>query len=269
MGGSEPVLWQISVSHYSEKVRWALEYKGVDHVRRTPLPGIHMAVALWLTGGGSPTFPILQLDGRTLSDSTAILAALEEAFPEPPLYPADAEQRARAIDLEDFFDEELGPATRVLAFHEMIQEPAVFAEVASRTVPPALGRAKALTGAYARAFTSLRWGADDAGAAAAARERIVAALDRLERELDAGGEYLAGGSFSVADLTAASLFFPLVLPPEGPVDPDLPSPAGLERFRDELRERPGYRWVEEMFRRHRRREPAQAAAPAEASAADR
>jgi glutathione S-transferase len=36
---SKPTLWQIGISHYSEKVRWALACKGVDYVRRTPLPG--------------------------------------------------------------------------------------------------------------------------------------------------------------------------------------------------------------------------------------
>ena len=40
----KPVLWQIEISHYSEKVRWALEHKGIDHVRRTPLPGTHIPI---------------------------------------------------------------------------------------------------------------------------------------------------------------------------------------------------------------------------------
>jgi glutathione S-transferase len=263
MGGDRPVLWQISISHFSEKARWALEYKGVDHVRRTPLPGMHIAVALWLSRGASPTFPILELDGRTIADSTAVLAALEERFPEPALYPADPEQRARALALEDFFDEELGPAMRLLPFYELIQEPELFAEIASQAVPGPLGRAKGLIGFYARNYASLRWGANDGEAAALARRQIVTALDRLESELEAGsGTYLVGEEFSVADLTAAALLYPLVQPPEGPLRPDSPTPPALDRFRDELRERPGYRWVEETFRRHRRRVPAPEPTPA-------
>lgn len=58
-----------------------------------------------------------------------------------------------------------------------------------------------------------------------------------------------GGSFSVADLTAASLFLPVVTPPEGPVVPD--PPAAFEEFRRPLRDRPGFRWVEQIFSRHR------------------
>jgi len=250
----KPTLWQIEVSHYSEKVRWALEYKGVDHARRTPLPGMHIPIALALTRGAQPTFPVVQVDGRTIGDSTAIIAALEARHPEPPLYPVDAEERARALELEEYFDEQLGPYTRFLAFHELIKEPEIFAEVASEAVPGPLGQAKPLVGAYARVFTSVRWGARDEEAAAVAREKVVAALDRLDAELERGeGEFLVGDRFSVADLTAAALFFPLVLPPEGPVSSDAPRPPALDRFRESLSDRPGYHWVQDTFRRHRHR----------------
>jgi glutathione S-transferase len=80
----------------------------------------------------------------------------------------------------------------------------------------------------------------------------MAALDRLEQELD-GREYLVGERFTVADLTAASLFYPLVLPPEGPRLPEPPEP--LERFRAPLEGRRGFRWVEEIFHRHRKPAP--------------
>jgi glutathione S-transferase len=261
MAASKPVLWQIGVSHFSEKARWALAYKEVDHVRRSPLPGMHIPIALWLSRGESPTFPIIELDGRAVTDSTAVIAALEAAFPEPPLYPADPLERARALEIEDFFDEELGPHMRLLPFYELTQEPEMFAQLASESVPGPLRQAKGFIGLYARAYTSVRWGANSEDAAATARAKIVAAMDRLEVELEAnGGDYLVGEGFSVADLTAASLFYPLVAPAEGPLPPDTPTPPALERFRDGLSSRPGFLWVEEMFRRHR--PPTTAVAPA-------
>ncbi|HEX2264851.1 MAG TPA: glutathione S-transferase family protein, partial [Solirubrobacterales bacterium] len=187
-------------------------------------------------------------------DSTEIISALEARYPDPPLYPIDPEERARAVELEDWFDENLGPHTRLLPFYELIQEPELFAEVAAASVPGPLGKAKPVVGAYARAYTSVRWGANSSEDAERAREGIVAALDKLEAELEQGeGEFLVGDRLSVADVTAASLFYPLVVPPEGPLSPDLPRPPALERFRESLSDRRGYRWVQETFRRHRRR----------------
>ncbi|MFL5834698.1 MAG: glutathione S-transferase family protein [Solirubrobacterales bacterium] len=250
----KPALWQLEYSHYAEKARWALEYKGIDHVRRSPLPGAHIPIALVLTRGALPTVPVLQIDGRTIGDSTEIIAALESIHPEPPLYPIDAAERARAIELEDWFDENLGPHTRLLSFYELIQEPDVFAEVAASAMPGSFGRAKPVVGAYARAFTSVRFGANSDEAAERAREAIVTALDKVEAELDQGnGEFLVGERLSVADITAASLFYPVVLPPEGPLDTNLPRPPALERFRKSLSDRRGFKWVEETFRKHRRR----------------
>ncbi|MGN6276819.1 MAG: glutathione S-transferase family protein [Solirubrobacterales bacterium] len=242
------------MSHYSEKVRWALEHKGVDHIRRTPLPGTHIPIALAMTRGEQMTFPVMTIDGRTIGDSTAIIAALEARYPEPPLYPIDAEQRARALELEDYFDEQLGPYTRFLVFHELINEPELFADVAAEAVPGPLGKVKPAVGAYARVYTSLRWGANSSADAERARSAIVAAMDRLDAELERGdGEFLVGERLSVADITAASLFYPLVAPPEGPVPPDLPRPAAFDRFRETLQDRPGFRWVADTFRRHRHR----------------
>src|SRR5213078_4731800 len=102
-----PVLWQIQHSHYNEKVRWALDYKRIPHTRRSMLPGVHRVITKRLAG--ILTSPVLTIDGKGIGDSSAILQALEKRWPEPPLMPADESQRQRALELEDYFDEELGP----------------------------------------------------------------------------------------------------------------------------------------------------------------
>ena len=84
-----PVLWHIPFSHYSEKARWALDYKGIAHRRR--VLGSNYLIRVWrATGQGK--LPVLWLDGRTIADSTRIIAALEEHYPD--------------------LDETLGPALR-------------------------------------------------------------------------------------------------------------------------------------------------------------
>ena len=40
-----PVLWHLEISHYNEKVRWALDYKSVAHVRRAVTPGLQELTA--------------------------------------------------------------------------------------------------------------------------------------------------------------------------------------------------------------------------------
>ena len=246
-------LWHIPVSHFSEKARWALDLKGVEHERRAPLPGAHMAYALWLTRGRGSTFPLLELDGDAIGDSSAIIAALEQRFPDAPLYPEDPADRERALALERYFDSELGPYSRLFAFHLMRQDPEAIEMFASGMLPAGAARRPAIrraTGRVATSFVALRYGAGEDSEAEDARRRIEAVLDRLDSELaDAGGDYLAGDRFSVADLTAASLFIPVVIPPEGPQLP--PMPDAYESWRAGLSARPGYRWVAEMFRRHR------------------
>jgi len=244
-------LWHIPISHYSEKVRWALDYKGVEHERRAPQPPSHMVVALALTRGRHKTFPVLRLDGDRLGDSSAIIAALERHYPDPPLYPADAAERARALALEEWFDEELGPHIRLLAWHAITNQPDTLEAVAGDMAVGPLKRFRGVAATGARTFVNLRFGVNGAGRAEEARGKVVAALDKLEAELPDGAGHLVGDRFTVADLTAAALFYPLVLPPEGPTLP--PVPDAYERFREPLKERRGYRWVQEMFRRHRKR----------------
>ncbi len=258
--GPRPTLWHIGVSHFSEKARWALDHKRVPHTRRAiPVPGLHIPASMWMTRGASQTFPVLEIDGRRIGDSTEIIAALEERFPEPPLYPADPEQRRRALELEDFFDEEVGPHVRLLAFHELSNDPERFEAVIARTTPGPVARLGSGAVTYARTYTGLRFGVRDEEAAELARTKILAGMDRLDAELG-DGEYLVGESFSVADLTAASLLNPVALPDEGPIPNDEPLPRGLESFIAPLRERRGYRWIGEMYARHRLPAPAAVAA---------
>jgi glutathione S-transferase len=93
-----PLLWHIPLSHFSEKVRWALDYKGIAHRRRVLGPD-YLIRAWHATGQGK--LPVLWLDGRAIADSTRIIAALEERYPEPPLYPSDPAARGRALALEE------------------------------------------------------------------------------------------------------------------------------------------------------------------------
>jgi glutathione S-transferase len=243
-----PVLWQLQISHYNEKVRWALDYKRIPHLRRSLLPGVHALVARRLTGDCDTT-PVLTLDGRSIGDSTRIIAALEDRWPEPPLYPQDEGERRRALELEEFFDEELGPHIRRAAYNELLIHPEMVVPLFTNGQPwPARMLVRA-------AFPVLRVGMRrrmdiNADAAEASREQSAAAMDRLEEEIGPSG-FLVGDSFSVADLTAAALFYPVARPPEFPYPSVSEPPESGREFLESLERRPGGQWVAEMYRRFR------------------
>jgi glutathione S-transferase len=244
-----PVLWQLQISHYNEKVRWALDYKRIPHTRRSMLPGVHRVMARHLAG--VDTSPVLTIGDEGIGDSSAILQAIEQRWPEPALIPSDPGERRRALELEDWFDEELGPHIRRAVYHELLPYPDV---VIPLFTDGASGVSRRLLSAC---FPVLRVGMRQLmniyeQPAERSREKTVAALDRLEAELD-GNDYLVGGRFSIADLTAASLFYPLALPPEFPyTSPSFDDlPDGARDFIGTMRERPGAVWVAEMYRRHR------------------
>jgi glutathione S-transferase len=246
---STPVLWQFRISHFNEKARWALDWKALPHVRRSLLPGLHIPRVMWMTGQKS--VPVLVVDGAAIADSTRIIETLERLRPEPPLYPSDEGDRRRALELEDWFDEELGPHIRRAAFHDILPFSGYATEFLAYGASPAARRAYRAFFPAIRAAMRLDMGID-AARAEQSREKTLAALDRLETELQPSG-YLVGGRFSVADLTAAALFAPLVMPPEFsyPLPEPLPEPAA--RFRASVSSRPAFRWVQEMYRRHRGR----------------
>ena len=242
-----PVLYHIEISHYNEKARWALDYKGIPHVRKAPPPMLHTAWAFAMTR--TATFPVLKLNGSTIGDSTRIIEALERSHPEPALYPADPAQRARALELEEFFDEELAPHIRRALFAEVTRDREAFAWAAAPTGGRAVHAGFKSTAALAGPLLRLRFGINEESTRQG-WDKTVAAMERLESELG-GRDYLVGDSFTVADLTAASLFHPLVRPAEAQYELPEPLPDALVERRSELASRPGFKWVQDTYRRHR------------------
>lgn len=242
------VLWHIELSHYSEKVRWALDYKGIAHERRVPMPGLHGMRALVLTRGAQRRLPVLELDGRRIGDSTAIIEALEDYKPDPPLYPPYPPQERHALELEEYFDEHLGPSLRRLVWHYTLPDIDATASALFTEPSPFRERLLRASAPVATRFVRADYGANDK-TAAAARENVLRAMDRVEAELESTG-YLVGDSFTVADLTAAALFTPLIAPPQRPYMPASVTPA-VQELRDQLTARPGGQYVLDMYARHR------------------
>jgi glutathione S-transferase len=244
-----PILWHLDISHFNEKARWALDYKRIPHERRSVFPGMQEVRARMLRGGTS-TLPVIDIDGQRIGDSTRIIEELERRWPDPPLYPADPEERRRALELEDFFDEHCAHDMRRVLFDPLLEHPELMAEATGNDHRRG---SSVISAIYPVVNRVVRQKYEvNPERAAASRGIVLAAMDRIESELGPSG-YLVGGSFSVADLTAAAIFSVLVRPPEFPyhqIDPAR-DPEDLKRWREPLEERPAWQYVLDMYARHR------------------
>ena len=119
--------------------------------------------------------PVL-IDGDfSISDSSVICAYLEEAYPQPAIFPADPKDRARARWFEEFADTRLGDVFIWNFF-------------------------------YQKVVHSLVWGkpGDPSRIDKALKEDIPSALDYLEGQLPPEGFIF--GAIGIADISIASFF---------------------------------------------------------------
>ena len=246
--GAAVVLHQFSSSHYNEKARWGLDWKRVPHRRETYLPGPHAPQIKRLSGQNAT--PVLELEGRTIAGSAAILDALERRYPEPALYPEDPELRERALAIQREFDAEVGVAARTAVFSVLLEEPDYLcAHFAAHKSAPARALYRATLPVLKPIIANAN-GVTDAAAIERAFARTRAALDFVAREVGPSG-YLVGDSFSVADLCCASLLAILVDPAHPDMRHPRPMPARIEAFLATFASHPAAAWVLEQYARHR------------------
>jgi glutathione S-transferase len=238
-------LWHLDVSHYNEKARWALDYKRVAHSRRAVLPGPHFVVAYLLAK--RTTLPVVTFDGHVVGDSSDIVAELERRFPRPPLYPAEPDALARALALQALFDEELGPHIRAALLVHVLADTDL-ALLAAAPGAPAWRRAllRPALPLAGRVIAGRHHVSEATAADGLARTLVM--LDRIATEVGPSG-YMVADTFTVADLTAAALCFPLAPAPY--LRPVHFAARQLLELRAALAGHPAIEYVAEMYGRHR------------------
>jgi glutathione S-transferase len=128
---------------------------------------------------------LIDSSGLTVADSTVICEYLEDAYPETPLFPGDAPNRARARWIEEYADSRMGEVFIWRVFNQLV-------------------------------INRFVWGAskDEAVLERAIKAEIPQILDYLERILPKDGFLF--GDISVADIAVASFFRNLALARRSP-----------------------------------------------------
>ena len=189
-------LYQFATSPFAEKVRRAMNYKGLDFE-------IHEVSRAKVAEGDykqvSPTgkFPAIQDGDAVVWDSTDIVYHLEAAHGGPPLIPSDARDAAFAHAIEEWADESLyfyEMTMRLTWEHNLDAALEEFAKTLPGVPKPQL---RTLIVQTTTQLTQAQ------GVGRKPRSQVVADVERHIRALDAlldRREWLVGDALSIADL---------------------------------------------------------------------
>lgn len=192
-------LYVIPASHPSIAAQLMLEHKGIPY-KRTDLMPVVSKVVLRAVGFPGVTVPALKLDGDKVQGSRQIARELERLQPDPPLFPADPEQRAAVEEAERFGDEELQHPIRQLLWWGFKQDKEPlrsYSEGAKIGVPIGLA---VKTGGPLVALSARFNEASDENARAAL-EKLPGLLDQVDAYIGEG--ILNGERLNVADFQIA------------------------------------------------------------------
>ena len=241
---SSIVLYHFPISHYSEKIRWALDYKGIAHTKKTLMPGLHIKKMVKYTGQSS--VPVLKFENKYFHDSTKILDFLEAQFPEKPLTPPNSDQAEELKEWEIFADTQIGPHVRTHIYHHLLERPDIVIGYFSQA-GPFYGR-MLLTLIYPKLVLKMRKYMNiNQETANNAKVQLDESINKLTLALE-GKNFLVGNTFTRADLAVASLLAPLLMPTGYGLDkPEWPTE--LQSLLDTYE--PRLLWVNKLYSEYR------------------
>jgi glutathione S-transferase len=200
-------LYSLSLSHPGQAARLMLERKGIEHEVEDLLPGFH-PLLLRLAGFRGGTVPALRIDGRRIQGSLAISRALEAIEPEPQLFPAEQQRRAKVEAAEAWGERELQPVPRRIFRWSVVHRPALRRWLAEELGVPVPGLMATANIPVARYFAG-KVSANDATVRAdlAALPRLLDRVDALIGEGTIGGETPNAGDYQIGTAVRVLIAF--------------------------------------------------------------
>ncbi len=203
----------IPISHYCEKVRWALDHLKISYIEECHSPPFHLLVTPRF---GGKTTPILVTKDGTFVDSTDCLKYLDSiASEDSKLYPNKVELRQETEELEELFDEKLGISTRLWGYSHTINNPKLVQKAWCRNVPWIERTLFPVVFPKTRDLACKKFNITSESTVEACG-KIQEIFEQVSDILADGRRYLVGDKLSAADITFAALAAPTIAPPEHP-----------------------------------------------------
>lgn len=243
-------LYTFNLSHFSEKARWALDYEGIVYEEKVLLPGPHQLTTRRI--GKNTEVPILEHDGKHVQGSGAILDYIADQLGGGKLTPRSAEERARSLALEHEVDQAFGRGVQRVLYSELLK-PEHASKVVDLWVDNGPSWARAFYGFTFPVIASVvkrMYKTTKPELVAQSKEQFLTTMDKLDAQL-ARAPYLGGEQPSRLDITVAALLGPICRPEEHRVRWPEPPPA-LQPFEAQLKQRPTWAHVLQMYSRHRK-----------------
>ena len=239
-------------SHYCEKARWVLDYKGIPFQAVAIMPGFHVITLRKFAPDTS--VPVLLNDNEVIQGSSEIINYLEQKHPTHSLTPTDAKELQACLDIENSMDERLGENIRQILYFRLLAYPDFIRHCFTHPMP----RMKQII--FSLFYPLLRYKIHktyviSAAKVEEAKREFDVAMTEIEKMLRLK-QYLVGEQFTRADLTVASMLSLLVMPTEHPFPwKEIPDPQA-RAFYDKYRDHPVTEWVTKIYRDHRLHEKA-------------
>ncbi|MGH2951147.1 MAG: glutathione S-transferase family protein [Solirubrobacterales bacterium] len=202
----------MSISHPAWAAGLMLRHKEIE-ARRIEIPPGSQQLRMRAAGFRHGTVPGLKLNGRRIQGTLQISRALEEAKPNPPLFPDDPAKRAAVEEAERWGDRTYQPVPRRIFRWVAANDDRVRQFLARQMALPAPALASKLMLPVAHVYMRFEGG----GETQARRDlaELPGHLDHVEELLAAGtigGDRLSAADFQIATTTRVLLNFPQLRP---------------------------------------------------------
>jgi glutathione S-transferase len=197
---AEIELYHFWDSFCSFKVRICLEEKGVAWTGHyIDLMAFENLKPEYLSINKKAVVPTLRYNGQLIPESSIINEFLDDEFPDPPLRPVAAVDRARMRYWVTVEEEELFTAVRPASLNLMMKQ--AFARYTPADLDLLLSThpRQHQVPLLKKMFTDPY----DAKAVEQSRRALARTLDQIDKSLSQKGPWLAGSSYSLADIAAA------------------------------------------------------------------